>query len=340
MLTLGIESSCDETAVAVVELSENHPRALANVILSQREHTRFGGVVPEIASRAHVRAIAPIYLEALEKAKVTLDDIDLIAATAGPGLVGCLLVGLNFAKGLALASDKNFVAVNHLEGHIAANYLANPKLQGRHLTLVISGGHTLLVDVLAFGSYKIVGRTRDDAVGEAFDKVAKLLGLGYPGGQKIDELSRSGNREAIHFPRPMEKAAGYDFSYSGLKTAVALHWKSLKVAEQESSLADVAASFQEAAVEILVSKTLKAARELGVEAVSLSGGVAANRRLRELLALGLAEEGLEFHYPPSDWCTDNAAMIACAGALRFRLQGPSTLDVDASPAWSLPEQSD
>ncbi|HSH00599.1 MAG TPA: tRNA (adenosine(37)-N6)-threonylcarbamoyltransferase complex transferase subunit TsaD, partial [candidate division Zixibacteria bacterium] len=307
MITLGVETSCDETAVAVVR---DGVTTLSNVILSQKEHSRFGGVVPEIASRSHVRAVAPICFEALEVAALSEREIDLVAATHGPGLVGCLLVGLSFAKGLALALNKPFVAVNHLEGHIAANFLSVPELPSHHLTLIISGGHTLLVEALEFGRYRTLGRTRDDAVGEAFDKVAKLLGLGYPGGQKIDELARVGDRSAIRFPRPMERDESYDFSYSGLKTAVALYWRSLSELERREQLADVAASFQEAAVEALVSKTLRAARELTVNTVTLSGGVAANSRLRELLAERLADAGVDFWYPHPKLCTDNAAMIA------------------------------
>lgn len=332
MYTLGIESSCDETAVAIVK--DGH-ELKSNVVLSQTAHTHFGGVVPEIASRAHVRAIAPLYAEALEKAEVTLDQIDLIAATQGPGLIGCLLVGLSFAKGLAQASGKPFVAINHLEGHIAANFLEFPELPQNHLTLIISGGHTLLVEVVRFGEYRIIGRTRDDAVGEAFDKVAKVLGLGYPGGHKIDALARQGDREAINFPRPMRQDESYDFSYSGLKTAVANHWNSLERSSREASIADVAASFQEAAVEILVEKTLRAAEDLKLNTVTLTGGVAANSRLRELLSDRLGSQGNRFFCPPRSLCTDNAAMIAVAGYHQFSVYGASSLDIDASPSLRL-----
>jgi N6-L-threonylcarbamoyladenine synthase len=332
MLTLGIETSCDETAAAVISAG---PRTLSNVILSQSEHSKFGGVVPEIASRSHVRAIGPIYLEALAQADIRADQLELIAATAGPGLVGPLLVGLTFAKGLAQALDKPFVGVNHLEGHIAANFLSEPDLPERHLTLIISGGHTLLVEVKHFGEYEVLGKTRDDAVGEAFDKVAKLLGLGYPGGQKIDELARKGNPAAIKFPRPMRHTDDFDFSYSGLKTAVALHWKALDESERESALADVAASFQEAAVDILVEKTLRAAQSKGIETVTLSGGVAANSRLRDLLDARLSALGLRFAYPDNKLCTDNAAMIAAAGLYQFQRSGASDLSLDADPQMRL-----
>ena len=332
MLTLGIETSCDETAVAVVE---DGARVLSNVILSQTEHTRFGGVVPEIASRAHVAAITQICEEALEGAGAALSEIELVAATRGPGLVGCLLVGLNFAKGLALAGNMDFAAVNHLEGHIAANFLNQKSPIGRHVSLVISGGHTLLVEVRGFGEYRLLGRTRDDAVGEAFDKVAKLLGLGYPGGAKIDRLSDDGDPSAIRFPRPMGKSADYDFSFSGLKTAVSLHWLALSEVERRETVADVAASFQEAAVDILVSKTVRAARELGVSLITLSGGVAANRRLREAFIDELSRMNVALHAPEAKLCTDNAAMIAAAGHFQFLRQGPSSLNEDADPSLRL-----
>ena len=327
-LTLGIESSCDETAAAVVS---DGRVALSNIVLSQPEHSRFGGVVPEVASRAHVRTVAPIFREALDAAGVDIRDIDSIAATRGPGLVGCLLVGLTFAKGLAQALERPFIAVNHLEGHIAANFLGAPDLSPHHLTLIISGGHTMLVEVQEFGKYRTLGRTRDDAVGEAFDKVAKMVGLGYPGGHKIDKLAREGRRGAIDFPRPMINSGDYDFSFSGLKTAVAQLWKSLSDAERETMLADIAASFQEAAVETLVSKTLRAAEDLQVTTITLSGGVAANSRLRESLEERLSESGLDFRYPPRELCTDNAAMIASAGYFRYKSGGASAFDVDACP---------
>lgn len=332
MLTLGIETSCDETAVAVVE---DGVGVLSNIILSQTDHARFGGVVPEIASRAHVAAITQICEEALSKAGVSLSDIQLVAATRGPGLVGCLLVGLNFAKGLALAGKMDFVAVNHLEGHIAANFVNQSAPIGRHLSLIISGGHTMLVEVRDFGDYRLLGQTRDDAVGEAFDKVAKLLGLGYPGGKKIDRLSKNGDASAIRFPRPMEKSADYDFSFSGLKTAVSLHWRALSEVERQETLADVAASFQEAAVDILVSKTVRAARELDIAITALSGGVAANTRLREALFSELAHVGVALFAPDPELCTDNAAMIAVAGHFQFLRQGPSSLSEDAAPALRL-----
>ncbi len=331
-LTLGIESSCDETAVAIVE---DGSRVRSNIILSQAEHSVFGGVVPEIASRKHVVSIGPIFKRSLSEAGLELSEIDLIAATRGPGLIGCLLVGLNFARGLSLATGKPLVAVNHLEGHIAANSLACVDLDSHHLTLLISGGHTLLVEVRGTGDYHVLGETRDDAVGEAFDKVAKLVGLGYPGGAKIDQLAKSGNPKAIRFPRPMRHSGDYDFSYSGLKTAVALHWNSLSDTQKQSDIADVVASFQEAAVDILAQKTIDAAEELNISAVTLAGGVAANSRLRTLLAEKLEKRGIKFYFPQLDLCTDNAAMIAAAGYFQYRLRGASKMDIDSQPALRL-----
>ncbi len=331
-LTLGIETSCDETAVAVVA---EGTKTLSNIILSQAEHAIFGGVVPEIASRKHVSAVGPIYKRALSEANVSLADIDLIAATKGPGLIGCLLVGLNFARGLSLASGKAFAAVNHLEGHIAANFLAYPELDPHHLTLLISGGHTLLVETKGFGNYVVLGQTRDDAVGEAFDKVAKLVGLGYPGGAKIDALSKEGNPQAIKFPRPMAHSGDFDFSFSGLKTAVALYWKSITEEQRKASLADIVASFQEAAVDILARKTVAAAERLQVRSVTLSGGVAANSRLRELLGEKLEQRGINFFYPSLNLCTDNAAMIAAAGHFQYHRIGSSALSEDSDPSLRL-----
>jgi N6-L-threonylcarbamoyladenine synthase len=327
MLTLGIESSCDETSVAVVR---DGREILANVILSQSVHTRFGGVVPEVASREHIKTIIPTYQEAMDTAGVSLDEIDLIAATMGPGLVGPLLVGLTFAKGLAYAGDIPFAPVNHIEGHIAANILEHRDLDSHHLTLVVSGGHTLLVDVDGFGEYTILGRTRDDAAGEAFDKVAKLLGLGYPGGAEVDRLAIEGDRKYFRFPRAMRKEE-YQFSFSGLKTAVALHLDKLSDDEIEKHRADIAASFQEAVVDVLVEKTVKAAREKQVRHVTISGGVAANSRLRELMKEKLDRYSYRLFVPSPSLCTDNGAMIAAAGYYRFQKMGPGELIANAIP---------
>lgn len=328
MLTLGIETSCDETSVAVVRDANE---ILSNVILSQSEHASFGGVVPEVASRAHVRTIVPVYRQALRKAGLDIANIDLIAGTMGPGLVGPLLVGLSFAKGLALAVDKPLVAVHHMEGHIAANILQHPQLDTHHLALVVSGGHTMLVEVIDFGDYRILGRTKDDAAGEAFDKVAKLLGLGYPGGAEIDRLARQGNPKFVRFPRALKGQDNYQFSYSGLKTAVALQVKRMSDDEIETHRADLAASFQEAAIEVLADKTVLAAADCGVRHVTLAGGVAANSRLREVLTERLRHAGRQLFYPALELCTDNAAMVAAAGYLRYQSEGESGLAVNAVP---------
>ncbi len=328
MLTLGIETSCDETSVAVVRGGRE---VLSNVIYSQTDHSKFGGVVPEVAGRAHLRKIVPVYRQALEEAKTTIDRIELIAATMGPGLIGPLLVGLTFAKGLSFATGKPFIAVDHIEGHLTANLLEHPDLDQRHLTLIVSGGHTMLVEVKGVGSYEILGTTRDDAAGEAFDKVAKLLGLGYPGGAKLEKLAATGNPEAIRFPRPMINEPGYQFSYSGLKTAVAIYLKSLASEQFREQQADIAASFQEAAVELLVEKTARAAGELNIEHVTISGGVAANGRLRERLRSRLVKAGKKLFYPSLELCTDNGAMIATAGFFRYLDDGASEMVVSAVP---------
>ncbi|HOZ06703.1 MAG TPA: tRNA (adenosine(37)-N6)-threonylcarbamoyltransferase complex transferase subunit TsaD [candidate division Zixibacteria bacterium] len=328
MLALGIETSCDETAAAVIA---DGSRVLANVILSQADHARFGGVVPEIASREHLKTIVPIYRQAMETAGVGIGDLGLIAATMGPGLVGPLLVGLTFAKGLAFAARLPFVPVNHLEGHLAANLLAYADLSPHHLTLVVSGGHTMLIEVNGFGVYRVLGRTQDDAAGEAFDKVAKLMDLGYPGGAWLDKLAQQGNPGYVRFPRAMLDREDYHFSFSGLKTAVALHLKKLSPGELARHKADIAASFQEAVAEVLAEKTLRAARDLQIHDVTVSGGVAANSRLRALLGERLTPEGRRLFSPPPELCTDNAAMIAAAGYFRYRKEGAGEMSANAVP---------
>ena len=327
MLVLGVESSCDETSVAVVE---DGRRIRSNVILSQVVHSRFGGVIPEVASREHLKTIVPIFRRALQEAGVGLGDIELVAATIGPGLVGPLLVGLTFAKGLAWSRRLPFVPVNHLEGHIAANYLAHPDMPRHHLCLIVSGGHTMLVEVRDMGRYRVLGQTRDDAAGEAFDKVAKLMGLGYPGGAALDRLATEGDPAAVAFPRPMLHE-GYTFSFSGLKTAVALYLDKLEESERARRLPDIAASFQEAVVEVLVEKTARAAEDLSLPHVALSGGVAANSRLRERMYQRIAGYGGRLYFPPPPLCTDNAAMIAAAGYFRFDIDGPGELVANAIP---------
>jgi len=327
VLVLGIETSCDETSVAVVR---DGREVLSNIILSQTVHTKFGGVIPEVASREHIKNIIPIYEEALEAAGVTLDDIGLVAATMGPGLVGPLLVGLTFAKGIAYSRKIPFVPVNHLEGHLTANILEHSELDKHHITLIVSGGHTMLVEVKAFGEYKILGQTRDDAAGEAFDKVAKLMGLGYPGGAALDKLAQQGDPKYFRFPRAVMKQK-YEFSYSGLKTAVAIYLEKLKSDEFEEHKADIAASFQEAVVAVLVKKTLRVAQEKNIRDVTISGGVAANSRLRSRLGEELARMKKRLFYPSTLLCTDNAAMIAAAGYFRFEKHGPGELIANAIP---------
>ena len=327
MLTLGIETSCDETSVALVD---DGREILANVIYTQTAHIKFGGVVPEVASREHIRRIEPLFRQALKEAGRTIDDIKLIAATRGPGLIGPLLVGLSFAKGLAFAKDIPFVAVNHIEGHLAANILEHENLKREHLTLIVSGGHTQLVHVKQFGEYEILGTTMDDAAGEAFDKVAKILGLGYPGGKQIDELAQKGDPTYFRFPRSVMKD-GYAFSHSGLKTAVALHVAKQTPGQLGQHKADIAASFQEALVEVLVKKTVKAARELSLDHVTISGGVAANSRLRQMMAEHLTADKKQLFYPPLALCTDNGAMIAAAGYYRYQKDGASEFVADAVP---------
>ena len=327
MLTLGIETSCDETSAAVVREGRE---ILSNVILSQAVHARFGGVIPEVASREHLTAIIPIYEQALKEAGVTLDDIELIAATQGPGLVGPLLVGLSFAKALAYAKGIAFAPVNHMEGHLAANILEHPELDRHHLTLIVSGGHTMLVDVKEFGDYELLGQTRDDAAGEAFDKVAKLMGLGYPGGPALNKLADTGDPKFFRFPRAVMKD-GYQFSYSGLKTAVALYLEKLSPEEYKESKADIAASFQEAVVDVLVTKTVTAAGDRNIRDVTISGGVAANTRLRARLGEELRSRGKRLFYPSLPLCTDNAAMIAAAGYYRYDKHGPGELIANAIP---------
>lgn len=333
MLTLGIESSCDETSVAVVRSGEE---VLSNIILTQSAHVKFGGVVPEVASREHIKTIIPVYNEALSNAGVTLGDIELIAATIGPGLVGPLLVGLSFAKGIAFASGLPFVPVNHLEGHLAANILEHRQLDSHHITLIVSGGHTMLVEVKKFGEYNILARTRDDAAGEAFDKVAKLMGLGYPGGVQIDRLAKQGDRKFHRFPRAMMKDDSA-FSFSGLKTAVSLFVRDLDDEQFELHKADIAASFQEAVVDALAIKTVRAAQKHNIRHVTLSGGVAANSRLREVLSDSLERVGKKLFCPSVQLCTDNAAMIAAAGFYKFEELGPGELIANAIPYLALPE---
>jgi N6-L-threonylcarbamoyladenine synthase len=323
-IVLGIETSCDETAAAVVA---DGATVLSSVVSSQVDlHARFGGVVPELASRAHVQLLTPVVAEVFVESGVDGRDIDAVAATVGPGLVGSLLVGISAAKALALVWGVPFVGVNHLEAHLYAAFLEEPDLEPPLVVLLVSGGHTLLVAMDGHGRYRQLGTTVDDAAGEAFDKVARYLGLGYPGGPAIDRAALHGDPEAIDFPRAMLDQ-GHDFSFSGLKTAVVTHVRK----HPEASTADVAASFQRAVVDVLVAKARRAAREVGARGLCLAGGVAANSSLRERTLDACATDGLRAFLPSRDLCTDNAAMVAAAGWWRLRSDGPTGLDAGARP---------
>ena len=314
IITLSIESSCDETAVAVLK---NGREVLANIVSTQIElHKKFGGVVPEVASRKHIENIDAVYQEALDTAGIKAEDIDHIAVTYGPGLVGALLVGLSYAKALAFTLGIPLVGVNHMQGHINANYIQHKDLKPPFITLVVSGGHTHLVEVKDYQNYEILGRTRDNASGEAFDKISRAMGLGYPGGPIIDKLAKQGNKHAIEFPRAYLDDS-YDFSFSGLKSAVLNYLNAQKMKKQEIVVEDVAASFQEAVVEVLSTKAVNAAEEKGYKTIALSGGVAANSALREKITQMANEKGIEIKFPGLDLCTDNAAMIGCAGYHNF-----------------------
>lgn len=321
-IILGIESSCDETSVAVVK---NGREVLSNVINTQISiHELYGGVVPEIASRNHVENISPVMKEALKQANVTLDDIDGIACTYGPGLVGALLVGVAYAKALSYASGKPLIATNHIEGHIAANYITYKKLKPPFLTLLISGGNTQLVLVKDYTEFEILGKTRDDAVGEAFDKVARVIGLGYPGGPKMDKLAKEGTP---NIELPKVHVDGLDFSFSGLKTAVInLHHKMPDI-----NKADLAASFEKNVAEILIENTKKAIKETGITKIALAGGVSANSYIRKEFSKLQDEKNIEVYYPELKLCTDNAAMIASAGYYNFIKGNTSDLTLNAVP---------
>ncbi len=331
---LGIETSCDETSASVITPG----KVLSNIISSQMVHADFGGVVPELASRAHVRKIIPVVDEALTEAGVTFQDLDALAVTRGPGLVGALLVGLNYAKGLSLSLDKPLAGVNHMEGHIYANFLNGNELEFPFLCLVVSGGHTQIVLVSDHLKYRILGETRDDAVGEAFDKVAKLLKLPYPGGPQIDRLAGEGNPDFIEFPRAMMKEGNFDFSYSGLKTAVMNQIRTMGEKETEKKLPDICASFQKAAVEVLVHKTMEAARSWQIRQIALAGGVAANSLLRKWMAEEAAKYHLTVTFPPLEYCTDNAAMIARAGLEYLRQGKTSSHELNVYPSLKLGEE--
>ncbi|MED9971000.1 MAG: tRNA (adenosine(37)-N6)-threonylcarbamoyltransferase complex transferase subunit TsaD [Lachnospira sp.] len=336
VLILAIESSCDETAAAVVK---NGREVLSNVINTQIAiHTEYGGVVPEIASRKHIENINPVIRKALEDAGVTLDDIDAIGVTYGPGLVGALLVGVAEAKAIAFAKNKPLVGVHHIEGHISANYVENKELEPPFVALVVSGGHTHLVKVNDYGEYEIVGRTRDDAAGEAFDKVARAIGLGYPGGPKIDKLAKEGNPDAIEFPRAHVDDAPYDFSFSGIKSAVLNYINSANMQGKEINRADVAASFQKAVVDALVSRAVRLAKECGMDKLAIAGGVASNSALRAAIQEACAKNNIKFYSPSPVLCTDNAAMIGAAAYYEYIKGVRHGYDLNAVPNLKLGER--
>lgn len=326
---LAIESSCDETAASVVR---NGREILSNIISSQIEiHKKYGGVVPEVASRKHIENISGVVREALEESKLGIDDIDAIAVTYGPGLVGALLIGINYAKSLAYAWDKPLIGVNHIEGHISANYIEDKSLEPPFMCLVVSGGHTHLVYVEDYGKYEVMGRTRDDAAGEAYDKISRALNLGYPGGPKIDKLAKSGNKEAIYFPRAKLNEESLDFSFSGLKSAVLNYINQTTQKGGKIIEADVAASFQESVIDVLVEKLIKAAKLKDCDKIALAGGVASNSRLREVLEMKCENNKLLLYRPSPVLCTDNAAMIASCAYYKYKNKEFADFSLNASP---------
>jgi len=336
ILILAIESSCDETAAAVVK---NGREVLSNVIFSQIAlHTVYGGVVPEIASRKHIEKINQVIEEALQEAGVTLQDITAIAVTYGPGLVGALLVGVSAAKAISFATDIPLIGVHHIEGHISANYIENKELEPPFVCLVASGGHSHLVEVKDYGEYEIIGRTRDDAAGEAFDKVARAIGLGYPGGPKIDKLAKEGNPDAIPFPRAKVAENEYDFSFSGLKSAVLNYLNGCQMKGETVCEADVAASFQKAVIDVLVEHSVHAVKEYGMDKFAIAGGVASNSSLRAALKEACEKENIAFYHPTPIYCTDNAAMIGVAGYYEYLKGVRDGYDLNAVPNLKLGER--
>lgn len=333
---LAIESSCDETAAAVVL---NGRTVMSNIISSQIDlHTLYGGVVPELASRKHMENICSVVEQALKQADTELKDIDAVAVTYGPGLVGALLVGVSYAKALAFAAHKPLIGVHHIEGHISANYIENPELKPPFGCLVVSGGHTHLVNVKDYGKYEILGKTRDDAAGEAFDKVARAVGLGYPGGPKIDKLAKEGNPDAVEFPRAKVADSQYDFSFSGLKSSVLNYINQCEMKKTEINRADLVASFQKAVVDVLVGHAMTASKEYGFRKLAIAGGVASNSALRKAMSDACSEEGIEFYHPSPILCTDNAAMIGAAGYYEYMAGTRSGWDLNAVPNLKLGER--
>lgn len=336
IIILGIETSCDETSASVVK---NGREILSNVISSQISiHRQYGGVVPEIASRKHVELIIPVIDEAIREAGISVHQIDAIGVTFGPGLVGALLVGVSAAKALALSLDKPLIGVHHIEGHIAANYLEYRKLEPPFICLVVSGGHSHIISVESYIDYKVIGRTRDDAAGEAFDKIARTLGLGYPGGPLIDKAARSGNKNAIDFPRVHFSDGSLDFSFSGIKTAVINYINGEKQKGEKISIEDVAASFQKAMVDMLVRNTLQAAEQENKNIIAIAGGVASNSCLREEMERLAREKNIKVYYPKPVLCTDNAAMIACSAYYRYMNGITSDLSLNTMPNIKIDEK--
>lgn len=332
-ITLGIESSCDETSVAVVAEGRE---ALSNVIASQiKVHQVFGGVVPEIASRHHLDNINTVMDNALDEAGITLEEVDLIGVTHGPGLVGALLIGLATAKAAAYALKKPLVGVHHIQGHISANYLEHKDLEPPFMALVVSGGHTNIVNVSDYNHYEVLGRTRDDAAGEAFDKVARVLGLGYPGGPLIDEAAKKGNPHAVEFKRVFLEKDSFDFSFSGIKTGVLNYLNTQKLKGETVDVCDIAASFQLAVMEVIVAKAVMAAGKMKKDKLVLAGGVAANSLLRKMLREECDKKGLELFYPSPILCTDNAAMIGCAAYYKYKAGMSDDFYLDAYPNLAL-----
>ena len=336
VLILAIESSCDETAASVVK---NGRTILSNVISSQIAlHTLYGGVVPEIASRKHIEKINQVVEEALAEANVTLDDLDAIGVTYGPGLVGALLVGVAEAKAISYAKKLPLVGVHHIEGHVSANYIEHPDLEPPFMCLIVSGGHTHLVIVKDYGEFEILGRTRDDAAGEAFDKVARAIGLGYPGGPKIDKVSKEGNPDAIHFPRAKVEDSPYDFSFSGVKSAVLNHLNGCKMKGEPIVEADIAASFQKAVCDVLVGHAIQAVKDYKIPKLAMAGGVASNSALRAAMKEACDKQGIPLYYPSPILCTDNAAMIGAAAYYEYMAGTRSGLDLNAVPNLKLGER--
>ncbi len=334
-LVLGIETSCDETSASVVA---DGREILSNVIASQIDlHREYGGVVPEIASRKHVELILPVIDEALKEAGITLSNLDAIAVTAGPGLVGALLIGVSAGKALSYTCNIPCVGVHHIESHISANYLAHKELEPPFLSLVVSGGHSHIIAVESYTKHKVLGRTRDDAAGEAFDKVARVLGLGYPGGPEIDKMAVQGNVNAFDFPRVKFSEYPYDFSFSGLKTSVINKIHHFEQKNEPVPVADICASFQKAVVDVLTDKAIRAAIDYGYTTICLAGGVASNRSLRDELERKGKVQGIKTLFPPPILCTDNAAMVACMGTIRAKTGVYAKLDLNADPAYPLDE---